>query len=381
MALVRQELGFKRYAFAVCYDGLNCLGFTYQGRHENCITKGGTDLRAVHSVEGKIRLALSALVDGNKAFKMDGSNFENLQVSSRTDRGVHALKNTFHLDVRMKNTQLLWEPQKLVRGLNFHLIRNAQEERANILHDCNGAVPTNLLRSPENDVKIISCRPAPLELLPNKHYNELDGSTSSSQPSHISWNARFTATSRTYVYRILTHILPPWQSYGKSEYYIDNLASSQMEEYGFPFEAGRSWRIHCQNRFNLNEMKLAAEFLKGTHDFTSFRGKGCYRSNPVTSIDSIVIRASPFLSSLTFLEQEHDRDNNAQIISIAIKGNAFLYRQVRNLVGCLVNVGQGKITPDEVRNILIARDRSKAPQMAPAHGLYLTDVEHGNFDV
>ena len=134
-------------------------------------------------------------------------------------------------------------------------------------------------------------------------------------------------------------------------------------------------------------MTEAANKLTGTHDFTSFRGKGCYRSNPVTSIESIGIQATPFLSSFAFLRNEHDHNNhnnsnnNAEIITVAIKGNAFLYRQVRNLVGCLAHVGQGKTKPGEVESILLARDRSKAPQMAPAHGLYLVDVEHGDFNI
>ena len=72
-------------------------------------------------------------------------------------------------------------------------------------------------------------------------------------------------------------------------------------------------------------------------------------------------------------------NNNAEIITIAVKGAAFLYRQVRNIVGCLASVGEGKIRPTEVKTILEAKDRRKAPMMAPAHGLYLTDVEHGDF--
>ena len=386
MALVRQQHGFKRYVFGVCYDGASSLGFSYQGSNENYITSNGTDLRGVHSVEGRIRNALFALVDGrkndsavssqsngnsaNSAKEIDhGLNFENFQVSSRTDRSVHALKNTFHLDVRMKDVNLSWEPQKLLRGLNFHLIRNARFETANVLRDCNGSLPVSLMRAPENDVRIISCKPAPLELLPNKHFNERNVSGSSSEPSHISWNARFTATNRTYVYRILAHQIP------RDLHNEDNVF--QTEEYGFPFEAGRSWRIHSRRSFDIRAMNEAARILTGTHDFTSFRGKGCYRSNPVTSIESILINAAPLLSSLTSLTTDYD--NNAQIITIAVKGNAFLYRQVRNIVGCLAQVGQRKIHPNEVGSILQARDRRKAPQMAPAHGLYLADVEHGDF--
>eukprot|EP00558_Chaetoceros_sp_UNC1202_P008721 CAMPEP_0197248008 /NCGR_PEP_ID=MMETSP1429-20130617/32619_1 /TAXON_ID=49237 /ORGANISM="Chaetoceros sp., Strain UNC1202" /LENGTH=77 /DNA_ID=CAMNT_0042709073 /DNA_START=12 /DNA_END=242 /DNA_ORIENTATION=+ len=60
-------------------------------------------------------------------------------------------------------------------------------------------------------------------------------------------------------------------------------------------------------------------------------------------------------------------DHNAQLITVSIKGNAFLYRQVRNMVGCLASVGQGKTPASQVQAILNERDRSKAPSMAPAH--------------
>jgi len=106
---IRRIDGFVRYAFAVSYNGGNSLGFTHQSQ-ENSLLSDGTDLRGLYSVEGRIRRALSALVGGNDAIISSGTsgdstsfnnhgiknplnNFENFQVSSRTDRGVHALKS------------------------------------------------------------------------------------------------------------------------------------------------------------------------------------------------------------------------------------------------------------------------------------------------
>ena len=422
MALVRNCQGFVRYTFAICYDGLNCLGFSYQGENENCINKQGSDLRALHSVEGRVRSALSALVNTSTNTNLKGntsetenyeSNFENFQVSSRTDRSVHALKNTFHVDIRAKdahlnsssmnfsnsiaNESIPWRPQNLVRGLNFHLIRNAREDAAEFMSmsmpmspgktRATTKFPQNLLRCADNDIRIISCRPAPSELLPNKHY-EIGGS----QPSHISWNARFTATNRTYIYRILVHRIPRvYNADGKDSDEDGDNNHFRGEDYGVPFEAGRAWRIRCKNRMDLDAMKGAASLLTGTHDFSSFRGKGCYRSNPVTTIERITVQATPLLSTFVNAnawddeqgdeDENDDGDNNAQIITVTIKGNAFLYRQVRNLVGTLKSVGEGKLDVGDVESILMARDRSQAPQMAPAHGLYLANVEHGDFDI
>mmetsp|Transcript_498 Transcript_498/g.855 ORF Transcript_498/g.855 Transcript_498/m.855 type:complete len:381 (-) Transcript_498:2906-4048(-) len=380
MALVRQSDGFKRYAFSVCYDGLNSLGFTYQGGNENCITQQGTDLRALHSVEGKIRRALSALVDGRTHGQNEdpsclwkGDNFENFQVSSRTDRYVHALKNTFHVDIRRKDVDLMWSPQNLVRGLNFHLVQTARDEVKQYHEDCNNIISTHILRCSDNDIRITSCRPAPVELLPNKLF--LEEAVDNDQPPYISWNARFTATSRTYLYRILCHRSPK----------RNEDMSGFVEDYGYPFEAGRSWRIHCQESPDLEAMRKAGKILTGTHDFTSFRGKGCYRSTPITTIDDIRIYSSHLFDNLPLMK-EHQRgsfhdENNSQLISILVKGNAFLYRQVRNIVGCLVDVGLQKILPRKVEEILHAKNRGLAPPMAPAQGLYLTNVEHGDFRI
>jgi len=169
-----------------------------------------------------------------------------------------------------------------------------------------------------------------------------------------------------------------------------------MEEYGYPFEAGTSWRIRSKRSIDIKNMEQAAAILVGTHDFSSFRGRGCYRLNPITCIEDIRIKSAPLLPAFTLhdlglglglgfglnmnkqqqQQTQTQQDNNAQLVTIAIKGNAFLYRQVRNIVGCLAEVGIGKLRPETVKDILDAKDRKQAPQMAPAHGLFLARVEH-----
>ena len=75
-----------------------------------------------------------------------------------------------------------------------------------------------------------------------------------------------------------------------------------------------------------------------------------------------------------------EKEYNAKIITIVIRGNAFLYRQIRNMVGCLVHVGQGKLCPKDVKLILHAKDRTHSQFVtAPAKGLFLYNVEHGDF--
>ena len=74
----------------------------------------------------------------------------------------------------------------------------------------------------------------------------------------------------------------------------------------------------------------------------------------------------------------NDTNLNAKVITVIIQGDAFLYRQVRNIVGCLVDVGKKRFSLNDVEEILLARDRRKAGVMAPAHGLYLANVEHQN---
>ena len=373
MAL-RRCAGFKRYALSIQYHGAPHLGLAYQGDGvgENCILSDTEkDLRGVQSVEGRLRQALSSLVGQD--------NFENFRVSSRTDRGVHALMNTCHVDIRPRKrrgdgvdtttgssdavtTASPWDAKRLQKGLNYFIRKRSGNNSLDQTYL--SPLPLSLYRdSLDHSLRILKVLPAPLTA-PNEFYT---GKPDCTEPEEIDWNVRFTATSRTYCYRIL------------------HISGDDEREACIPFEYDRSWRILDDDKpLDVDAMNLAAELLIGTHDFSSFRGKGCQRLSPVVTLNDIDISSrphSPFGLDMAFSSTTKDSNTSVNMYTICITGESFVYRQVRNIVGCLVCVGQGKITPSEVANILEKRERKFAPAMAPAHGLFLTNVAHWGLDL
>ena len=361
---LRRCAGFKRYALSIQYHGGIHLGYAYQknGVGENCILSDtGRDLRGVQSVEGRLRQALSSLVGQD--------NFENFQVSSRTDRGVHALMNTCHVDIRPRkrrgdgiDTTGSWDAQRLQKGLNYFIRKRSGNNSLDQTYL--SPLPLSLYRdSLDNSLRILNVLPAPLTA-PNEFYT---GKPDCTEPEEIDWNVRFTATSRTYCYRIL------------------HISGNDEREACIPFEHDRSWRILDDDKpLDVDAMNLASELLIGTHDFSSFRGKGCVRFSPVVTLNDIDVSSrphSPFGLDMTFSSTTKYSNTSVNMYTIRITGESFVYRQVRNLVGCLVSVGQGKIKPSEVTNILEKRERKSAPAMAPAHGLFLTNVAHWGLDI
>lgn len=109
-----------------------------------------------------------------------------------------------------------------------------------------------------------------------------------------------------------------------------------------------TWHIHTP--LDLEKIEKASAYLIGNHDFTSFANEE--EKDPVCTVESIEFKEGRF----------------------QIKGNRFLYKMVRNIVGTLVYVGAGKILADQIPSILNAKDRKKAGITAPAHGLYLHQV-------
>lgn len=417
---------FTRYAFAVQYHGEQFLGFTYQGRRgENCIVyrkDDGTveaDLRGVESVEGRIRRALDRLVGRD--------NYTNIQVSSRTDRGVHAMRNTFQVDIRprlpaasdgetppdpggeKRETQRRpvkqWCPKNLMCGLNFHLFRLPRyivDEDDDIIDkesdaDASQDDTSNSDPPANRGISILSCAKAPTSL----------------SKEGFPWDVRYTATRRAYAYRILySYDVVSEEGDGESQ------AIDATYYHNMPFEHDRVWRIHRKaGRGNasgdvpldISAMKRAGAHLVGTHDFTSFRGSGCERFSPIVTLEDVWISKDRYIGngalsgvhegkSATAPNEEESSSNkenetrqwllsprnspdNIHLITIVITGKQFLYHQVRNIVAVLVDVGRGRLTPDDVKNILENRDRSccATSGMAPAKGLFLLDVEHGGF--
>jgi tRNA pseudouridine38-40 synthase len=146
------------------------------------------------------------------------------------------------------------------------------------------------------------------------------------------FDARFSATAREYRYRISTGAWPD------------------------PFEARFVW--HRPGELALSPMREAARPLLGEHVFASF----CRRPQ-----SGGTVRRLERLS----IARAGDR------VEISARANAFLHQLVRTLVGTLVAVGDGRVEPGRVPEIIEALDRSRTPQMAPAHGLTLERVVYG----
>jgi len=147
------------------------------------------------------------------------------------------------------------------------------------------------------------------------------------------FNACFKAKSKTYIYTILNRRI-----------------SSPLNRAFVWFISGK--------KLDIKLMKKAAVGLKGHHNFRAFASESHKNKNYVRTISSISIT-------------EHDG-----FIYIKVTGNGFLYNMVRAIVGTLVQVGQGKITPKEVKKILISHDRKRAGPTAPARGLCLMKVRY-----
>jgi len=122
-----------------------------------------------------------------------------------------------------------------------------------------------------------------------------------------------------------------------------------------PLLLRRAW--HVKRKLDLAAMRRAAAHFVGRHDFRSFR------VNPDYDTDSTV-------RTLT----RCDIRRQGPLLTFIIEGDGFLYRMCRGIVGTLVQVGEGKIAPGEIKRILQQRDRRLAGVTAPAHGLVLWKV-------
>jgi tRNA pseudouridine38-40 synthase len=147
------------------------------------------------------------------------------------------------------------------------------------------------------------------------------------------FHARFSARSKTYEYHILNRSYP----------------SALLWAY--------AWFIPHQ--LDLASMERCGRLLIGSHDFSSFRASGDESRHSVRE----VIR----------LEIER---RQGDLIVIVIEANAFLREMVRSIVGTLVDVGRGKTSLEEFKEIFRARDRRQAGMTAPAQGLFLVEVKY-----
>ncbi|QLF69226.1 tRNA pseudouridine(38-40) synthase TruA [Peteryoungia desertarenae] len=146
------------------------------------------------------------------------------------------------------------------------------------------------------------------------------------------FDARFSALRRHYLYRI-----------------INRPARLAVE-------ADRAWWVPKVLDHEL--MHAAAQQLVGHHDFTTFRSAHCQAKNPVRTLDRL------------------DVTRVGDLIEIRASAQSFLHNQIRSFAGTLKLAGEGKMSPDDVRAALEARDRSACGPVAPPEGLYFMQVDY-----
>jgi len=151
-------------------------------------------------------------------------------------------------------------------------------------------------------------------------------------PVSTQFHARFSALSRSYRYVLLNHMVRPGLHSGRVGWYHATLDDERMQQ--------------------------AAELLLGEHDFSAFRAAECQAHSPVRQLHTLRI--------------SRKRD----FILFELSANAFLHHMVRNVVGSLIWVGQGKRSPAWMTELLLGRNRHQAGPTASAAGLYLSHVAY-----
>jgi tRNA pseudouridine38-40 synthase len=159
------------------------------------------------------------------------------------------------------------------------------------------------------------------------------------EPVSPEFHARFSALHRVYCYKII-----------------------MARRADIVLHRDRAWHVSWE--LNVDKMNAAAKHLLGTHDFTSFRAAECQAHSPMRT-----------LQRLEFTENK-SVPGFGRHIELWAEAKSFLHHQIRNMVGTLKLVGEGKWQPDDVKIALEAKDRTKAGPMAPASGLYFTRVDY-----
>jgi len=149
-----------------------------------------------------------------------------------------------------------------------------------------------------------------------------------------SFHARFSATSRSYRYRIL-----------------NRLERSALYRH-------RAWWVY--DSLDAQRMHSAAQALRGRHDFSAYRAAGCQASTAEREISAISV----------------SRDGDWIVLDVT--ANAFLQHMVRNITGTLVAIGRGDETEEWAGTVLASRDRKMGGAAAPPHGLTLMKVDYPN---
>ncbi len=164
----------------------------------------------------------------------------------------------------------------------------------------------------------------------NAHLRPLPVAVLAAEEVPPSFHARFSAVERRYLYRISNRRAP------------------------LALDLDRAWWV--PGALDAEAMAEAARVLLGRHDFSTFRAAECQAASPLRTLDELSV------------------GRLGEDIHVVARARSFLHHQVRNMVGTLRRVGEGKWTAADLRRALEARDRSAGGQTAPACGLYLTGV-------
>jgi tRNA pseudouridine38-40 synthase len=142
--------------------------------------------------------------------------------------------------------------------------------------------------------------------------------------------------------------------------------SSKMRHYKYIIlnrkEASALWQNrawHIRKKLNIEKMQEAGNILLGNHDFSSFRDSQCQAKSPIKTLSNC---------SISGIDDD--------LIVFEFSAKSFLHHMIRNIVGTLRDVGSGRISVEEFRNIFEAIDRKKAGEMADACGLYLVKIDY-----
>ncbi|MER9307222.1 tRNA pseudouridine(38-40) synthase TruA [Mesorhizobium sp. M0293] len=207
-----------------------------------------------------------------------------LRAAGRTDAGVHATAQVAHVDLAKA-----WPSDKVRDAVNAHL----QAAGARIV----------VLKA-----MVVS-----------------DG-----------FDARFSATGRHYLYRILNRRAPA------------------------ALDKGKVWWV--PKRLDAGAMHEAAKVLLGRHDFTTFRSTQCQANSPIRTLERL------------------DVSRQDDVIEVRASARSFLHNQVRSMVGSLKRVGDGGWTAADLKAALEAHDRAACGQVAPPDGLFLIGVDYSGVD-
>ncbi|XP_049848623.1 tRNA pseudouridine synthase A-like [Schistocerca gregaria] len=294
--------GMHRYKLSIQYNGTKYLGWQTQP----------SDSHASRLIKKSVQSVIEVIGRSAK-----------LTIAGRTDTGVHAIKNVAHIDLLSTDAKTKSADRVLDAPLTPIIFFKSPPFLAQTLKD---AINYFLRKHPHIAITSVE---------------RTDGS----------FNARFSAIEREYIYRII----------------------NVVDRTGIPFENDRRWVY--RRPLNVEKMNTACKMLIGCHDFSTFSTMSCIKSS------------SPIRHLYEFRVEEDDYGDyglwfpdaslsNSLFLKITVRAKSFMTHQVRKMVAAVASAGAGKIQLDQIKMLLKAKNPLLCPPMAPPGGLYLKSVTY-----